>query len=206
MDLIRLGTVYDHLSWVLFRAKIKLQISIYKVTFIPNPNKAIVKVISGHDLISSLIRISSFKISFSILKRWVNSVSIKPRDNNPDVECVKGRNVLYNLTTLSNFIPLPGSKPQFGPDHKCVTEGSCSINCTPDRKVLMNLVSYILCGLTPQPQRVVSNIFRGNCVWQQNTPPWDDKFSIFIGGHIYVKFATLVTFDPSHPIFCLDIL
>ena len=30
-----------------------------------------------------------------------------------------------------------------------------------DRKVLMNLVSYILCGLTPQ--RVVSNIFRGNC-------------------------------------------
>ena len=38
-----MGTVYDHLSWVLFRAMIKLQISIYKVTFIPNPNKAIVR-------------------------------------------------------------------------------------------------------------------------------------------------------------------
>ena len=47
MDQIGLGTVYDHLSWVLFRAEIKLQISIYKVTFIPNPNKAIVKVITG---------------------------------------------------------------------------------------------------------------------------------------------------------------
>ena len=69
MDQIGLGTVYDHLSWVLFRAEIKLQISIYKVTFIPNPNKAIVKVITGHDLISLLSRISSFKISFSILKR-----------------------------------------------------------------------------------------------------------------------------------------
>ena len=172
------------------------------MTFIPNPNKAIVKVISGHDLISSLIRISSFKISFLILKRWVNSVSIKPRDNNPwpMLNVSGGEKVLYNLTTLSNFIPLPGSKQQFGPDHKCVTEGSCSINCTPDRKVLMNLVSYILCGLSG-----VKYIPWKLCVTAKYaTMRW--QIQHLYRGQIYVIFATLVTFEPCHPVFCLDIL
>ena len=62
-----------------------------------------------------------------------------------------------------------------------------------DRKVLMNLVSYILCGLPGV------KCIPWKCVWQQNTPPWDDKFrnSALYGAEICLICATLVTIDDT---------
>ena len=76
-----------------------------------------------------------------------------------------------------------------------------------DRKVLMNLVSYILCGLTATQQ---CQIYSVEIVCDSKIRHHEMTNSAFMWADMRYEtrliFATLVTFDPRQAVFCPDIL
>lgn len=75
-----------------------------------------------------------------------------------------------------------------------------------DRKVLMNLVSYILCGLTATQ----CQIYSVEIVCDSKIRHHEMTNSAFMWADMRYEtrliFATLVTFDPRQAVFCPDIL